>query len=47
LEKNLRKKFIRPSSSFAASFVLFVEKADEGVTGYARYVGIGVKKRYP
>jgi hypothetical protein len=31
LEENMRKGFIRSSSSFAVSLVLFVKKADGGL----------------
>jgi hypothetical protein len=50
LEKNLRKEFIRSSSLPAASFILFVKKADEGFRFCVDYQGlnnISVKNRYP
>jgi hypothetical protein len=50
LEKNLRKEFIRPSSSPAASPILFVKKADEGLrfcVDYQKLNNISVKNRYP
>jgi hypothetical protein len=50
LEENLRKGFIRPSSSPAASPVLFVKKADGGLRFCVDYRGlnnISVKDRYP
>jgi hypothetical protein len=49
LEKNLRKGFIRSSSSPAVSPVLFVKKADEGLRFCVDYRGlnnISVKTRY-
>jgi hypothetical protein len=50
LEENLRKGFIRPSSSPAASPVLFVKKPDGGLRFCVDYRGlnnISVKDRYP
>jgi hypothetical protein len=50
VEKNLRKGFIRPSSSSAASPVLFVKKADGGLRFYIDYRelnNISIKDRYP
>ena len=50
LEKNLKKGFIRPSSSAAASPVLFVKKADGSLRFCVDYRGlnnISVKDRYP
>jgi hypothetical protein len=50
LKKNLRKRFIRPSSSPAVSPVLFVKKADRGLCFCIDYRGlnnISVKNRYP
>ena len=50
LEENLRKGFIRPSSSAAASPVLFVKKPDGGLRFCVDYRGlnnISVKDRYP
>jgi hypothetical protein len=50
LEENLRKGFIRSSSSPAASPVLFVKKADEGLRFCVDYRGlnnISVKNQYP
>jgi hypothetical protein len=50
LEKNLRKGFIRPSLSFAASPVLFVKKADGGFcfsVDYRKLNNIFVKNQYP
>jgi hypothetical protein len=50
LEENLRKGFIRPSSSPAASPVLFVKKPDGGLRFCVDYRGLNnitVKDRYP
>ena len=50
LEENLQKGFIRPSSSPAASPVLFVKKPDGGLRFCVDYRGlnnISVKDRYP
>jgi hypothetical protein len=50
LEKNLRKGFIRPSSSPAASPILFVKKTNENLRFYVNYRklnNISVKNRYP
>ena len=50
LEENLRKGFIRPSSSPAASPVLFVKKPDRGLRFCVDYRGLNnilVKDRYP
>jgi hypothetical protein len=50
LEENLRKEFIRLSSSPAASSVLFVKKADKSLRFYIDYRklnNISVKDRYP
>ena len=50
LEENLRKGFVRPSSSPAASPVLFVKKPDGGLRFCVDYRGlnnVSVKDRYP
>ncbi|CAJ2512148.1 Uu.00g051630.m01.CDS01 [Anthostomella pinea] len=50
LEENLRKGFVRPSSSPVASPVLFVKKADKSLHFCVDYRGlnnISVKDRYP
>lgn len=50
LEENLRKGFVRPSSSPAASPVLFVKKPDGGLRFCVDYRGLNnitVKDRYP
>ena len=50
LEENLRKGFIRPSSSPAASPVLFVKKPDGGLrfcVDYRALNNISIKDRYP
>jgi hypothetical protein len=50
LKKNLRKGFIRSSSSSAASFILFVKKADKGLRfcdDYRKLNNIFIKDRYP
>ena len=50
LEENLKKGFIRPSSSAAASPVLFVKKPDGSLRFCVDYRGlnnISVKDRYP
>ena len=50
LEENLKKGFIRPSSSPAASPVLFVKKPDGGLrfcVDYRALNAISVKDRYP
>ena len=50
LEENLRKGFIRPSSSPAASPVLFVKKPGGGLRFYINYRAlnnISAKDRYP
>jgi len=49
LEENLKKGFIRPSSSAAASPVLFVKKPDSSLRFYSDYYSlnnISVKDRY-
>lgn len=50
LEENLRKGFIRPSSSPVASPVLFVKKADGGLrfcVDYRALNNVTIKDRYP
>ena len=50
LDENLRKGFIRPSSSPVASPVLFVKKPDGGLrlcTDFRALNGVSVKDRYP
>ncbi|KKF92157.1 Retrotransposable element Tf2 155 kDa protein type 1 [Ceratocystis platani] len=50
LDENLRKGFIRPSSSHVASPVLFVKKADGGLrfcVDYRALNAVTIKDRYP
>jgi hypothetical protein len=50
LDENLEKGFIRPSSSSAASPVLFVRKGDGGLRFYVDYRALNSitkKNRYP
>jgi len=50
LDKNLRKEFIRPSYSLAASPVLFVKKPNRGLrfcVDYRALNAITKKDRYP